>query len=69
MDKITPVVNGKKYDMAAGFFYKRYRKGTKWGLLRMTILSKDPFYQRLRNSLHNFSTHLLTVEGAFRLVS
>ncbi len=55
--------------MAAGFFHKRYRKGTKCGLLRMTMLSKAPFYQQFRNNLHNFSTHLLTVEGAFRLVS
>ena len=38
------------------------------GLLRMTMLSKDPFYHQFRKSLHNFSTHLLRLAGGFHLV-
>ncbi len=50
-----------KYYMAAGFFRKRYRKGTKYSVSRVAMTYKSPFYQLLRNSLYNFSTRLLTV--------
>ena len=61
MDKKHLLSFGIKYDMAAGFFHKRYRKGTKWEVSRTMVLYKSPFYQLFRNYLYNFSTHLLTV--------
>ena len=61
MDKKHLLSFGIKYDMAAGFLYKRYRKGTKREGSRVMIPYKSPFYQLFRNYLYNFSTHLLTV--------
>ena len=58
---------GVKYYMAAGFFRKRYRKGTKYSVSRVAMTYKSPFYQLLRNSLYNFSTHLLLRGGVHYL--
>lgn len=52
---------GTKCDMAAGFFCKKYRKGTKYSFVKVLIPKESPFYQLFINNSHNFSTHLLTV--------
>ena len=61
MDKITPAVIWHKMRYAAGFFCKRYRKGTKYRFVKILVPKESPFYQLFINNSHNFSTHLLTV--------
>lgn len=53
MDKKHLLSFGIKYDMAAGFFYKRYRKGTKWRVSGVMKPYKSPFYQHFRNLEEN----------------